>query len=125
MSRPTTRTVSVVEDDGDVRESIRIVLESCGYAVKTFASAVSLLHEPGAENVDCLLLDLNIPGVNGLELLELLRSRGVATPAIFLTADGKGLMARMNRAGVVKVLSKPASADELTFWIERACNTRR
>ena len=125
MSGGRAKTICVVDDDDDVRDSIRVVLESCGYAVKTYASAGALLSRSGAENADCLLLDLNMPEMNGLELLELLRSRGVAPPATFLTANGAHLKTRMSRAGVLKVLYKPVSDDDLILWIERACKSAR
>lgn len=113
-------TICIIDDDRAVRESTAALLESAGYTVKSFASADDFLRHPGAENADCLLCDLNMPGLNGLELLELLRSRGIAAPAIVLTANGERLGARMTQAGVLKVLRKPVSEADLLRWIETA-----
>lgn len=115
------KTICIVDDDRDVRDSLRVILQSYGYATRCHASGVELLHEPGAENADCLLLDLNMPGMSGIELLEVLRSRGIATPAIVLTANGERLGARLTRAGVVAVLRKPVADDVLLQWIDKAC----
>lgn len=92
MCATGTGTVCVVDDNDDVRDSTRALLESCGYVVKAFASAEDYLRHPGAEDADCLLLDLNMPGMNGLELLEVLRSCGTATATIVLTANGDPLL---------------------------------
>ena len=119
----TRKTICVVDDDADVRDSIRAILESCGYVVRTYSSASALLGRRGAVDHDCLLLDLNMPEMNGVELLERLRAQGVATPAIFLTGNGNGLKARMKRAGALKVLYKPVSDEDLLFWIELACKS--
>jgi FixJ family two-component response regulator len=101
------------------------LLESVGYTVKPFASADDFLRHPGSENADCLLCDLNMPGLSGVELLELLRSRGIAVPAIVLTANGERLDARTTRAGVLKVLRKPVPEADLLQWIEAALKPRR
>ncbi len=121
MGDDRAKTICVVDDDDGVRDSIGAVLTAFGYAVKSYASATDLLGRPGAENADCLLLDMNMPGMTGLELLELLRSRGTTTPALLLTANGTHLNNRMARAGVVKIIFKPVSDEDLLGWIEKAC----
>ena len=113
-------TICVIDDDQAVRESAVALLESAGYTVMPFASADDFLRQSDLESANCLLCDLNMPGLNGLELLELLRSRGVTAPAIVLTANGERSNARMTRAGVLKVLRKPVSEAELLQWIETA-----
>jgi two-component system, LuxR family, response regulator FixJ len=115
-------TICIVDDDDAVRDSIRAILVSAGYAVSAYASAAGLLEDPAVEGADCLLFDLNMPEMSGLELLESLRSRGVATPALFLTANGERSSARMSSAAVLKVFRKPVSDEELLQWIETACN---
>jgi FixJ family two-component response regulator len=117
-------TICVIDDDHAVRESTLALLESAGYTVKSFASADEFLRHPGLEEANCLLFDLNMPGLSGLELLELLRSRGIGIPAIVLTADGERFNARMTRAGVLKVLRKPVSEADLLQWIETALQPR-
>jgi two-component system response regulator FixJ len=118
-------TICVVDDDRAVRESTAALLESAGYAVKSFASADEFLRHSGSQEANCLLFDLNMPGLSGLELLELLRSREIATPAIVLTADGRWSNARMTRAGALKVLRKPVSEVDLLQWIETALRPRK
>ena len=125
MTRTSGVTVCVIDDDRAVRESMVALLESVGYRVETFASADDFLRHPGSENAGCLLCDLNMPGLSGVELLELLRSRGIAAPAIVLTANGERLGARMTRAGVLKVLRKPVPEADLLQWIETALKPRR
>lgn len=120
MANGNGHTISIVDDDRAVRESTAALLEAAGYAVESFASADDFLHRRGSVDDQCLLLDLNMPGLSGLELLELLRSQGTSTPAIVLTANGERLSARMTRAGVLKVLRKPVSESELLRWIETA-----
>jgi two-component system response regulator FixJ len=113
-------TICVIDDDQAVRESTAALLESAGYTVMPFASADDFLRHPYLGNANCLLCDLNMPGLSGLELLELLRSRGITAPAIVLTANAERSSARMTRAGVLKVLRKPVSEAELLQWIETA-----
>lgn len=117
-------TICVIDDDRAVRESTVALLETAGYAVKPFGSADDFLRHPDSKNANCLLCDLNMPGLNGLEMLELLRSRGTMTPAVVLTADGGRLSARMTRAGVLTVLRKPVSEEHLLQWIETALRPR-
>jgi len=125
MSESRGATICVIDDDRAVLESTVALLESSGYTVKPFASADEFLRRPGSENTDCLLLDLNMPGLNGLELLELLRSRRITAPAVILTANGERFSARMTRAGVLKVLRKPVSEADLLHWIEAALESRK
>ncbi len=124
MTETSGATICIIDDDRAVRESAVALLESAGYKAKSFASADDFLRHPGSENADCLLCDLNMPSLSGLELLELLRSRGITAPAIVLTANGERFGARMTRAGVLKVLRKPVSEADLLQWIEIALKPR-
>jgi FixJ family two-component response regulator len=117
-------TICVVDDDGAVRESTAALLEAAGYAVQSFATADDLLSNAGFDEAHCLLLDLNMPGMSGLSQLEILRTRGITIPAIVFTGNGEGLNARMTRAGVLTVLSKPVHEEELLLWIETALKQR-
>jgi len=112
--------VCVVDDDADNRDSLQALLEASGYAVLTFASAADYLHAPARDDIGCLLLDMHMPGIGGIELIERLRERGDETPAILLTVDGRDLSKLAEAAGAIKGLHKPVNDGDLLLWIERA-----
>jgi len=112
--------ICIVEDDADNRDSLRVLLEASGYDVVAFASAVEFLQAPPRDDIGCLLLDLHMPGIGGIELIERLRERGDRTPAIVLTVDGRDLSKRLDAVGAVKGLHKPVDDSDLLVWIERA-----
>jgi len=116
-----SRLVCVVEDDTDVRASVRLLLEVTGYRVIDFANAEAFLRATDGYAADCLVLDLHMGGMTGLELLERLRSEGVRTPAIIVTANGKDLDDRFIRAGAMTVLHKPSAASEMLACVALAC----
>jgi FixJ family two-component response regulator len=118
-----SRLVCVVEDDADVRASVRLLLEVTGYRVVDFANAEAFLRATDGYAADCLVLDLDMGGMTGLELLERLRSEGVQTPAIIITANGKDLDERFVRVGAMTVLHKPSAASEMLACIARACGS--
>ena len=114
--------ISIVDDDEPVRDSMRLLLESLGFRARDYASAQNLLDDPDGIDCSCLVLDLQMPGMSGLELLEMLRSRGVRVPALLVTANGDPkLESRIERAGILATLAKPVSENLLLEWIERAC----
>ncbi|RAV68084.1 response regulator transcription factor, partial [Aerococcus mictus] len=116
-----SRVVCVVDDDAAVRDSMRVLLESHGLRVREYASARAFLGDTLNENADCLLLDHHMPEMNGLELLEILRSRKVATAAIVITGRSDNtLRARAIRAGALACLDKPVDEDELFHSIDKA-----
>ena len=119
MSGTATRLIFVIEDDEAVRASTRSLLEAQGYAVREFASAEGLLETGDCRQADCLVLDDNLPGLSGMELIEQLRAQGVRVPAIIVTANGRQIVARAARAGVAAVLRKPLAADGLLQWLEQ------
>jgi FixJ family two-component response regulator len=113
--------VSIVDDDDPVRDSTRALLESFGYSVRCYSSPAAFLDDPQAEGSDCLILDLHMPLMSGLELLEQLRDRKIQTPAILLTANGERLNARAKQAKVLAILRKPVPEDVLLKWVRTAC----
>jgi FixJ family two-component response regulator len=114
--------IAIVDDDEPVRDSMRLLLESFGFRARDYASAQNLLDDPDGIDCSCLVLDLHMPGMGGLELLEMLRSRGVHVPALLVTANGDpNLGDRIERAGILATLAKPVSENVLLEWIERAC----
>jgi FixJ family two-component response regulator len=110
--------ICIVDDDEEVRASTRLLLESMDYSVEDFDAAEGLLRSIQNGAADCLILDYHLPGLSGLDLLELLRERGVETPAIIMTAN-QHVAARAARAGAVVVLNKPVEAENLSQWLER------
>jgi two-component system response regulator FixJ len=101
-------TVYIVDDDADVRESARALLESYDLAVEAFASARAFLDGFKDDGRACLLLDLNMPEMGGLELLEQLRRRKIGLPVIVVTAQGDPNAQELaRRAGVFAFLEKP------------------
>lgn len=122
MTSAEDRVIVIVDDDEPVRDSMRLLLESMGFGTRDYASASDLLDDPHGDKCDCLILDLHMPGVNGLELLEMLRARGSKVPALLVTGRGdSSLSERIARAGILATLSKPVSEDLLLEWVERAC----
>lgn len=79
-------TLAVVDDDVDVRTALDRLLRTMGYEVRLFASAEEFASD--SPDVDCLILDIRLPGMNGLELCEQLRKAGRDLPLVFITGDG-------------------------------------
>jgi FixJ family two-component response regulator len=123
MSVEQSRPVCIVEDDADVRASVRLLLEATGYRVVEFANAEAFLRATDGRDAACLLFDLYMGGMTGLDLLEYLRSAGVQTPAIIMTANGDDLDVRCARAGALALLHKPAAASEMLAWVAHACGS--
>ena len=118
-------TVCIVDDDEAVRDSMRVLVESYGHPVRDYPSAIAYLDDAQGAEPGCLLLDLHMPGMDGLELVELLRRRHVQTPAIIVTGRRDPAQAqRVTDAGVMALLNKPVADDELIGWIEQALETR-
>lgn len=123
MSVEQSRPVCIVEDDADVRASVRLLLEVTGYRVVEFANAEAFLRATDGRDAACLVFDLYMGGMTGLDLLESLRSNGVQTPAIIMTANGDELDARCARAGALVLLHKPSAASEMLAWVAHACGS--
>ncbi len=120
MGPEISRVIVVVDDDDGVRDSTRVLLEACGYTADGYASADDFLAKTGGEAGDCLLLDVQMPGMSGIELLEHLRRRGIQTPVVLMTANIEGIGDRAAQAGAVTVLRKPFVEDMLLKWIALA-----
>ena len=116
--------VFVVEDDEEVRVSTRTLLEASGYAVREFASGEELIAAGDADTAGCIVLDQNLSGMSGLDLIRQLRAQGVLVPAIMVSSNGRQLIAAANRAGIAAVLRKPISAEALEQWLEQIFRVR-
>jgi len=112
-----SKLIYVVEDDEGVRGSTHLLLEALGFAARAFASAEDFLAATDGSEADCLVLDHHLAGLSGLALLELLRAKGVRTPAIMVSANAKHLARDAARAGVAAVLHKPLATDALVQWL--------
>ena len=121
MGESDTRIVSVVDDNESLRRSLRNLLRSFGFRVETFASAEAFLESIHHEQTRCLVLDLRMPGMNGLELLSYLSSTGSRIPAVILTAHGDAeARQRSLESGAVAFLSKPLSGKALLDAVRTA-----
>lgn len=127
MPRVSTErsVVFVVDDDSRVREALTTLLQSAGLEVASFASATAFLEAERPDAAGCLLLDLNLPDVSGLELqAELLEQQ--APPIVFLTGQGDiPSSVKAIKAGAVEFLSKPVGGDELMRAIAAALDVDR
>jgi FixJ family two-component response regulator len=113
--------ISVVDDDESLRRSLGNYLRSVGFRVETFASAEDFLGSGRRESAGCLVLDLRMTGMSGLDLLRHLAAANVRVPAVILTAHGDGEMRqRCLGAGAVAVLDKPFHGDALLDAIQTA-----
>ncbi len=114
-------TVYVVDDDPAVRKSLRWLIESIGLSVKVFASGSEYLEQYDPRQPGCLVLDVRMPGMSGLELQERLRERGRHLPIIVMTAFGDVPMAvRAMKFGAVYFFEKPVKDQELLDHIQTA-----
>jgi FixJ family two-component response regulator len=100
--------ISIVDDDGVVREATADLVSSLGYKTQTFASGEAFLESGQLEQTSCLITDIQMPGLNGLELQSRLLADGYRIPVIFITAfPTASAQQRAMSAGAVAFLSKP------------------
>lgn len=113
--------VYVVDDDEAVRKSLDRLIRSAGFAVQTFPSAREFLSCPPPPGPSCLILDLKMPEITGLELQEALIAAGRTIPIVFLTGFGRvGESVRAMKAGAVDFLEKPVKEKTLLESVRRA-----
>jgi len=113
--------VHVVEDDASVRTALARVLRSVGYEPRAHGSASELLLTNLDEGPGCILLDVNLPGVNGLDLQEALTRTRITLPVVFITGRGDIAMGvRAIKAGAVDFLTKPVKREALLGAVETA-----
>ena len=121
----TRALVSVVDDDESVRESLPDLLRECGFAVEAFASAEAFLVSECLGQTQCLLLDIAMPGMSGLELQRELTRRRHAIPIVFITAHGDETdRPRLLAQGAVACLFKPFSEAALLEALHTALRGR-
>jgi FixJ family two-component response regulator len=117
--------ISVVDDDDSVRESLSGLIRSVGFGVRVFASAEEFLTSDRLADTDCLILDVRMPGMNGLELQRRLATNHLVIPIIFITAHGdEETRVRALNGGAVEYLLKPFSEEALLNAIDAALKSR-
>ena len=117
----TDKLIVVVDDDESVRSATVDLLASVGFACKAFEAAEDYLQSDAAKRTACLILDVRMPGLNGLELQRRLADQGRAVPIIFITSyPNERVRRRAIRAGAICYLSKPYSEEDLLGCIRSA-----
>jgi FixJ family two-component response regulator len=118
-------TVAIVDDDESVRDTTKDLLDSAGLSSATFDSAESFLQSKGTCAIQCLIADMRMPGMTGLELHGRLAAAGTPIPTVLITAyPDERARARALKTGVICFLAKPFSAEDLLACIETALRGR-
>ncbi len=121
MTSQPKPAVYVVDDDAGVLGSLRFLLETDGFDVRTFRSGAALLNAVRSTDVDCFVIDYKMPDMNGLDLADRLRNRDIAAPVILITGyPDDNIAARAAAAGVRDVLLKPHLEESLAAHIRGA-----
>ena len=116
-----TTIVSIVDDDDAVRTATQTFVRSLGYKTAAFASAEDFLKAPERETAACLIVDIQMPGMSGLDLQRELAQQRPSLPIIFITAfPEERIRQQAMAAGAACLLAKPYEGDELIEWIEKA-----
>jgi two-component system, LuxR family, response regulator FixJ len=106
--------IAIVDDDEPLREALGSVLKAAGFLIDTFASAEEFLEFPLRREIACLILDIRLPGMSGIELQRRLSESGCTIPIIFVTAHGDASLRDMLlKAGAAGFLNKPVRSDSL------------
>jgi FixJ family two-component response regulator len=113
--------ISIVDDDASVREATKGLVRSLGYVAATFASAEEYLQSERVADTSCLITDVKMSGMSGVELQDRLIAAGRRTPVIFMTAfPEESVRARALKAGAFGFLSKPFDDDDLVECLDKA-----
>jgi FixJ family two-component response regulator len=125
MAKPEA-VIAIVDDDLSVREGLETLIRSAGWRVETFASAQEFLARPRAEAPSCLILDLQLPGLSGLDLQKRMAEVELEIPIVFLTGHGNiPSSVQAMKAGAVEFLTKPFDEQDLLRAIEEAVERDR
>ena len=118
--------ISIVDDDESVREATKGLVRSLGYTAATFASAEDFLQSNQVNDTSCLITDVQMPGLSGVELQSQLIAQGNSTPMIFVTAfPEERTRARALKAGAIGFLTKPFNEERLIEYIHAALAGRK
>jgi FixJ family two-component response regulator len=114
-------TVFVIDDDASMRRALSYLLEAAGYKVETYSSAETFLTRENYDGVGCIILDVRMPGLSGMELQEKLIRSAYSMPIIFLTGHGEVAMGvQAMKKGAVDFLTKPCDDEQLLAAIRTA-----
>jgi two-component system response regulator FixJ len=120
MNDEELRVVHLVDDDDAIRRSVGFMLKTSGFHVRTYESGTQLLKAGPELETGCILLDIRMPGMDGLEVQEALKSRGVTLPVIIMTGHGDvSLAVQAMKAGAVDFIEKPFEKAVLLSAIEQ------
>lgn len=121
MSRTTQAKIAIVDDDEPVRDALSMMLRTAGYAVDTYASAVAFLARKAGAPLACVILDVRMPGMTGIELQERVAEQAFDPPIVFLTGHGDVAMAvRAMKRGAFDFLEKPVDDQRLLAVVKAA-----
>jgi FixJ family two-component response regulator len=121
----TTQLISIIDDDACARSATGRLVRSLGWQARTFASCDEFLQSPHLSETSCIVSDVQMPRVSGLELQRRLNARGCRIPMIFMTAFcGNAVEAQAMAGGAVAFLTKPLEAKALSACIEAALRQR-
>ncbi|MGB0123272.1 MAG: response regulator [Silvibacterium sp.] len=123
MNNPLTQTgiIAIVDDDEPLREALGSVMKAAGFLTNTFASAEEFLVSSHARDTTCLILDVRLPGMSGIELQRRLLDANSSVPVIFVTAHGDAALRDLvMKAGAAGFLNKPVRSDTLLREINAA-----
>lgn len=113
--------IAIVDDDSSIRSATDSLLRSRGYTVRSFASAGEFLQWSELNETACVITDVRMPGIGGIEMQTILRARGVTTPFVFVTAfPEERIRAQAMSGGATAFLSKPFDAPTLLKHVEAA-----
>jgi two-component system, LuxR family, response regulator FixJ len=120
MTQEDSRFVHLVDDDEAIRRSAGFMLKTAGYQVKTYESGVELLKEASSLDTGCILLDIRMPGMDGLEVQQKLQEKGVALPVVIMTGHGDVTLAvKAMKAGAIDFIEKPFEKSVLLSAIDQ------
>ena len=118
--------IAIVDDDPSVRKGLERLIRSLGWQAETFASAQEFLDRPRTVAPSCLVLDLQLPGLSGLDLQKRMSEAGLETPIVFLTGHGNiPASVKAMKAGAVEFLTKPVDEQDLLGAIQEAIERDR
>jgi FixJ family two-component response regulator len=126
VNLPEPPLISIVDDDASVREATRGLVRSLGYVAMTFSSAEEFLKSDRLQDTSCLITDVQMPGLSGVDLQRRLSEQGHCMPIIFITAfPSVATKAHALKAGAIGYLSKPFSEDSLIACLDTALNNSK